>query len=79
MRGVNLRGALFVYESGGSHVEALLNDVIWDATTIYDANTVFPAGFDPVAEGLTFVPEPSTFALAAFGILGLLIAARRKR
>ena len=77
MRGDNLRGARFTTSSVNESTD--LSRAIFDSTTIYDGYTVFPPGFDPVARGLTFVPEPSTLALAALGILGLLIAARRKR
>ena len=36
-------------------------------------------GTDATLYGLSAVPEPSTLALAAFGVFGLLIAARRRR
>ena len=39
---------------------------------LYDGATLFPTGFDPVVNGLVFVPEPNTavLLLLGFGILG---------
>ena len=70
MRGDDLRGARFIPQD--------VSNSVFDATTIYDAATVFPPGFDPVAHGLTFVPEPSTLALLLAALpLGYLTYRRR--
>jgi uncharacterized protein YjbI with pentapeptide repeats len=73
-RGANLRGTNFLpaYDSP-------FEGALFDATTIYDSATVFPPGFDPVAAGLTLVPEPSTFALAALAAPVLLLLKLRRQ
>lgn len=43
-----------------------------DSTTLYNANTIFTGtGFDPVAAGWAFVPEPGPALLMGFGLAGL--------
>jgi uncharacterized protein YjbI with pentapeptide repeats len=66
LSGVNLAGA------------STLSDAIFGGTTLYDADTIFPDGFDPVAYGLTFVPEPGTALLVTTGVLGLAASRRRR-
>lgn len=77
MRGDNLRGAIFRTTDISEATD--LSRAIFDATTIYDSQTIFPPGFDPVARGLTFVPEPGTLVLAAVGFAAMVMAAGRRR
>ncbi len=77
LRGVNLRGANLRNPHAPAEQQGF-DLAIYDATTIYDSQTVFPIGFDPVAHGLTLVPEPSSWLLAAIGV-GVLLASRRFR
>lgn len=46
------------------------------AGALYNDGTSFDAGFDPVAEGMILVPEPSTAALLLFG--GVIALGRRR-
>jgi hypothetical protein len=43
----------------------------------YDAFTLFDPGFNPVAQGMNLIPEPSAASLVALGLLGLGLARRR--
>jgi len=38
--------------------------------------TLFPAGFDPIAAGMTLVPEPTTALLIGLGLVGLSMGRR---
>jgi uncharacterized protein YjbI with pentapeptide repeats len=42
---------------------------------LYNLETVFSDGFDPVAEGMILVPEPATFLLIGLG--GLMLRKRK--
>lgn len=75
--GADLRGArLLGADLSSGPYGFTLNDAIFDDTTLYDTQTIFPAGFDPVAYGLTFVPEPGTALLVLSGLAA--ISARRR-
>jgi len=71
-RGAELAGADFTGVPS-------LGSAYFDSETTYDPATVFPAGFDPAAQGLTLVPEPSTIVLSLAGLLLWLAAWRRRR
>lgn len=55
----------------------LRNISTWGSTSgsaLYDSSTNFAfTGFDPVAAGWTFVPEPGTALLVGFGLAGLAV------
>ena len=55
-----------------------LDSASGDSTTLYTAKTIFTGtGFDPVAAGWTFVPEPGPALLMGFGLAGLAGVRRR--
>ena len=68
LRGIDLSGVSLLGEdlrnitsNGGTD----FNGALFDASTQYDA------GFDPLAEGMVSVPEPTPAALALVGMAGL--------
>lgn len=69
----DLQGATVI---GIDFSAADLTNGIWTGA-LYDGTTIFPGGFDPVAEGMTLVPDPSTGALLSMGLLGLGVLGRR--
>lgn len=74
LRGANLSGADF---SRARNFQR--GCVRMDATTRYDANTRFPAGFDLLGD-ITLIPEPRSLLLEVSALLSLaLLAARRRR
>jgi len=75
VRGGNFSGASFL----GADLTGATN---WNLASwtgaLFDASTVFAAGFDPLAEGMTFVSEPRAGMLLALGLLGLGVFGRRR-
>jgi uncharacterized protein YjbI with pentapeptide repeats len=53
LSGANLKNTIW-YPSDGDPSAS----IIFDTSTIYNQWTMFPAGFEPAAAGLTFVPSP---------------------
>jgi uncharacterized protein YjbI with pentapeptide repeats len=58
----------------------LFDTIMWEyanyTDALYDYDTIFPDGFDPVAKGMILVPEPATLSLLALG--GLTLLRKRK-
>ena len=85
----NLTGAIFVgvdlsqsdlsgsTVSGADFSGADVSVVDWTGV-LYNGATIFPSGFDPVANGLVFVPNPDTGVLLATGLVGLAVYGRRR-
>lgn len=73
LNALNVRGANFVGASFlGANLTGATNWALANWTgALFDASTVFAVGFDPVAEGMTFVAEPRSALLMGLGLLGL--------
>ena len=72
LRGANLRGTQL-------DVFVNIEGIIVDETTIFDSDTTFPENYDPVAAGMTFVPEPSSLAMASLALFSVTIAVSRRK
>ena len=52
-----------------------VSSVDWTGV-VYNGATIFPTGFDPVANGLILTPDPDTRTLVLMGLVGLAVYGR---
>jgi len=57
----------------------LFATVMAENTATFQFQPITPGASYTTASGVTFVPEPSSFVLAALGLIGLVVWRRRKR